>query len=56
MVRDEIFGTAGAVVMGRRMFDLGLEPWGDDVVAALPGFGCTLTGLQQRGLGPALYR
>ena len=27
---DEAFERAGAVVMGRRMFDLALEPWGDE--------------------------
>ena len=38
MVRDEMFSTAGAVVMGRRMFDLGLEPWGDDPPFHMPVF------------------
>ena len=28
MVR-ELFATTGAVLMGRRIFDMGLEPWGD---------------------------
>jgi dihydrofolate reductase len=27
---DEAFERAGAVVMGRRMFDHGLKPWGDE--------------------------
>jgi len=29
-VRQEIFRLSGAAVMGRRMFDLGVDPWGDD--------------------------
>ena len=29
-VRDELFQGSGAVVMGRRMFDLGAEPWGEN--------------------------
>jgi len=29
-VRDELFKISGALIMGRRMFDLGVEPWGDD--------------------------
>ena len=29
-VLEEAFATTGAVLMGRRMFDLGEGPWGDD--------------------------
>ena len=29
-VLEDLFEGAGAVVVGRRMFDLGEEPWGDD--------------------------
>jgi dihydrofolate reductase len=29
-VLEDLFESAGAVVVGRRMFDLGEEPWGDD--------------------------
>jgi dihydrofolate reductase len=29
-VVEESFGTTGAMVMGRRWFDLGERPWGDD--------------------------
>ena len=28
-VLEEVYATAGAIVMGRRMFDVGVEPWGD---------------------------
>ena len=36
--RVETLGTSGAVVMGRRMFDLGVEPWGDDPPFHMPVF------------------
>ena len=26
---DEIYATTGAVLIGKRMFDVGVEPWGD---------------------------
>jgi dihydrofolate reductase len=28
-VLDEVYARAGAIVMGRRVFDVGVEPWGD---------------------------
>lgn len=28
--RKEMFGTSGSVVMGRRMFDVGVKPWGEN--------------------------
>ena len=28
-VLDEAYGRTGAILMGRRMFDVGVEPWGD---------------------------
>ena len=37
-VRDELFKTSGAVVMGKRMFDLGVQPWGDDPPFHMPVF------------------
>jgi dihydrofolate reductase len=37
-VLDEVYATAGAVVMGRRMFDVGVEPWGDPPPFHLPVF------------------
>jgi dihydrofolate reductase len=37
-VRDELFRTSGAVVMGRRMFDLGVEPWGNNPPFHMPVF------------------
>ena len=29
-IRDEFFARTGALLMGRRMFDLGFDPWGND--------------------------
>lgn len=29
-IRDEFFASTGALLMGRRMFDMGVEPWGDN--------------------------
>ncbi|MGH2700929.1 MAG: hypothetical protein ACRDJ2_04035 [Actinomycetota bacterium] len=26
---DEIYASTGAVLLGKRMFDVGFEPWGD---------------------------
>ena len=37
-VRDELFGAAGALVMGRRMFDVGVEPWGEAPPFHMPVF------------------
>ena len=39
----ERFKNVGAVVMGRRMFDLGEEPWGDDPPFHMPVFVLTHT-------------
>jgi dihydrofolate reductase len=37
-VRNELFQGTGAVVMGRRMFDVGLEPWGENPPFHMPVF------------------
>jgi dihydrofolate reductase len=37
-VLDEVYATAGAIVMGRRMFDVGVEPWGDPPPFHMPVF------------------
>jgi dihydrofolate reductase len=37
-VLDEWFKTTGAVVMGRRWFDLGERPWGDNPPFHMPVF------------------
>jgi dihydrofolate reductase len=35
---DEIASSTGAVVIGKRMFDLGFEPWGDPPPFGMPVF------------------
>ncbi len=37
-VRDEPFQTAGAFIVGRRMFDVGVGPWGDEPPFHAPVF------------------
>jgi dihydrofolate reductase len=37
-VLDEAFRTTGAMVMGRRFFDIGEKPWGDDPPFHVPVF------------------
>ena len=35
---EEIYESTGAVVMGKRMFDVGFEPWGDPPPFGMPVF------------------
>jgi dihydrofolate reductase len=35
---DEIYASTGAVVIGKRMFDVGFEPWGDPPPFGMPVF------------------
>ena len=35
---DEIYESTGAVLMGKRMFDVGFEPWGDPPPFGMPVF------------------
>ena len=37
-VMDEVYETTGAVVMGRRWFDIGEKPWGDEPPFQVPVF------------------
>jgi len=37
-VLDEVYATTGAILMGRRMFDVGEEPWGDPPPFHMPVF------------------
>jgi dihydrofolate reductase len=37
-VVDEIYATTGAVLIGKRMFDVGVEPWGDPPPFGMPVF------------------
>jgi dihydrofolate reductase len=36
--RKGMFGTSGAVVIGRRMFDVGVKPWGENPPFHMPVF------------------
>lgn len=37
-VLDEVYSTTGAIVIGKRMFDVGEEPWGDPPPFHMPVF------------------
>jgi dihydrofolate reductase len=37
-VLDEVYATAGALLMGRGVFDVGVEPWGDPPPFHMPVF------------------
>jgi dihydrofolate reductase len=37
-IREEVYATTGAILLGRRMFDLGVEPWGDPPPFRMPVF------------------
>jgi hypothetical protein len=37
-VLDEVYATTGAVLIGKRMFDVGVVPWGDPPPFQMPVF------------------
>lgn len=37
-IENEIYASTGAVVLGKRMFDVGFEPWGDPPPFRMPVF------------------
>jgi hypothetical protein len=37
-VVEEVYATTGAILMGKRMFDVGVEPWGDPPPFRMPVF------------------
>jgi dihydrofolate reductase len=37
-ILDEIYAITGAVLIGKRMFDVGVEPWGDPPPFGMPVF------------------
>jgi dihydrofolate reductase len=37
-LHEEVYARSGAVVIGRRMFDVGVEPWGDPPPFGMPVF------------------
>ena len=52
---EAMFATAGAVVIGRRMFDVGIGPWGDDGAFGLPTFVVTSRGGEPLVKGPTTF-
>jgi dihydrofolate reductase len=37
-ILHEVYATTGAILMGKRMFDVGEEPWGDPPPFGMPVF------------------
>jgi dihydrofolate reductase len=37
-IRDELYASTGVVLMGKRMFEVGFEPWGDPPPFGMPVF------------------
>jgi dihydrofolate reductase len=37
-IRDHVYSRTGAILIGRRMFDVGVEPWGDPPPFHMPVF------------------
>src|ERR687891_1605981 len=37
-IRDELYASTGAILIGKRMFDVGFEPWGDPPPFGMPVF------------------
>lgn len=37
-ILEEVYATTGAILLGRRMFDVGVEPWGDPPLFRIPVF------------------
>ncbi len=54
-VAAQTFATAGAVVLGRRMFDVGIAQWGDDGAFGLPCFVVTHRERESLRRGPTTF-
>lgn len=54
-VAKRMFETAGAVVIGRRMFDVGIEHWGDDGAFGMPCFVVTRRPMDNLVRGPTTF-
>lgn len=50
-----MFATAGAVVIGRRMFDVGIELWGEDGAWGMPCFVVTSRPREALVRGPTVF-
>lgn len=54
-VADELFAMTGAFVLGRRTFDVGEGPWGDDGAFGRPCFVLTHRGRRPLVKGPTTF-
>lgn len=54
-VADEVFASAGAFILGRRMFDVGIELWGEDGAFGKPCFVLTNRGHDQLVRGATTF-
>jgi dihydrofolate reductase len=52
---DEIFASAGAFIIGRRMFDVGEGPWGEDGAFGKPCYVLTHRGKDKMIKGPTTF-
>lgn len=52
---QRMFETAGAVIVGRRMFDVGIDRWGDDGAFGKPCFVVTHRPAQRLVKGPTTF-
>jgi dihydrofolate reductase len=53
---ERMYATARAVVIGRRMFDVGIDPWGEDGAFRLPVFVITNRPGEDLVRGPTVFR
>lgn len=54
-IANEAFELSGSVVMGRRTFDVGEEPWGEDGTFGMPCFVVTHTAREVLVKGPTTF-
>jgi dihydrofolate reductase len=54
-VASELFSSAGAVVTGRRTFDVGIDRWGDDGAFGMPVFVLTHRDTPRLKKGPTTF-
>jgi dihydrofolate reductase len=52
---DRMYAATRAVVLGRRMFDVGIGPWGEDGAFGMPAFVVTRRGGKDLVKGPTTF-
>jgi dihydrofolate reductase len=52
---ERLFATTGAIVIGRRMFDVGIGPWGEDGAFGMPVFVVTSRPADELVKGPTTF-